>query len=186
MPSISAVFWASLPVLLVALIYQVGLPAILTDNVPWQLFPNLFLTTHCYKSVKTLSERLPTAHCFITNNGKFSSVFVDEVLDDTVKEARTGHVYPGLWDGHGHLIQFGESLDSVDIFGANSMDEVKRRLVEYKKERPEKGTSEQWLRGVGWDQAHFNGRWPTSVCIIVKLRESCQSSGFSFPLHCLR
>ncbi|KAI1509488.1 Amidohydrolase [Pyrenophora tritici-repentis] len=123
MPSISAFVWASLPVLLAALIYQVGIPAVLTDNVPWKLFPNLFLTTHCYKSVKTLSERLPTAHCFTANDGIFSSVFVDETSDDEVREARTGYVYPGFWDGHGHLIQFGESLDSVDIFGANSMDE---------------------------------------------------------------
>ncbi|CAE7030490.1 hypothetical protein CFE70_004189 [Pyrenophora teres f. teres 0-1] len=162
MPSVSTFVWASLPVLLAALIYQVGIPAVLTDNVPWKLFPNLFLTTHCYKSVKTLSERLPTAHCFTANDGKFSSVFVDETSDDDVREARTGYAYPGFWDGHGHLIQFGESLDSVDIFGANSMDEVKRRLIEYKKRRPERGASDQWLRGVGWDQAHFDGQWPTS------------------------
>ena len=183
MPSTSVFVWASLPVLLAALIYQVGLPAILTENVPWRLFPSLFLTTHCYRSVTTLSERLPTARCFITNDGKFSSVFTDESSHPEVREARTGHVYPGLWDGHGHLLQFGESLDSVDIFGANSMEEVKRRLVDYKTKRPEKGTSDQWLRGVGWDQAHFDGEWPTSVCVSVELRQLRRPSGSTVLLR---
>ena len=96
---------------------------------------------------------------------------MDELTANAVKEARVGYVYPGLWDGHGHLIQFGESLDSVSLFGADSMAEIKRRLVEYKAVRSEEGTSKQWLRGVGWDQAHFDGKWPTSVrCLLTAWR----------------
>jgi predicted amidohydrolase YtcJ len=163
MPTFSAFLSVSLPVILAALIYQLGLPTFISDQVPSAFLPNLFVPTHCYKSVRTLSSRLPRAECFTINDGKFSSVFVDESAHDAVKEARTGYVYPGLWDGHGHLIQYGESLDSVSLFGAESMGEIKRRLIEYKAARPEMGVSEQWLRGVGWDQAHFEGKWPTAV-----------------------
>jgi hypothetical protein len=166
MPTLSAFFSVTLPVILAALIYQLGLPAFISEHLPSTLLPNLFVPTHCYKSVRTLSSRLPHAECFTINDGKFSSVFVDESALDAVKEARTGYVYPGFWDGHGHLIQFGESLDSVSLFGAESMEEIKSRLVDYRTARPEKGTSAQWLRGVGWDQAHFAGRWPTAVCCI--------------------
>ena len=163
MPTLSTFLSVSLPVILAALIYPLGLPAFISEHVSSTLLPNLFVPTHCYKNIRTLSSKLPRAECFTITDGKFSSVFVDEASHDVVKEARTGYVYPGLWDGHGHLIQFGESLDSVSLFGAESMDEVKKRLVEYKTVRPEKGSGEQWLRGVGWDQAHFGGRWPTAV-----------------------
>jgi hypothetical protein len=166
MPSLLSLFWTSLPIVLAALIYQLGLPTFISEHVPSQLLaniPTLFLPMHCYKSVKTLSLQLQNAECFTVYNGKFSSVFVDELTADAVKEARIGYVYPGLWDGHGHLIQFGESLDSVGLFGSTSMDEIKKRLVKYKAARSEKGTSEDWLRGVGWDQAYLEGQWPTSV-----------------------
>jgi predicted amidohydrolase YtcJ len=157
---------------LAALVYQLGLPAFISGHELYKSIPNLFLPLQCYKSVRTLSSQLSHADCFTVYNGKFSSVFVDDLTADAVKETRVGYVYPGLWDGHGHLIQFGESLDSVSLFGADSMDEIKRRLVEYKAGRSEKGTSEQWLRGVGWDQAYFDGKWPTSVRYLITVWKS--------------
>ncbi|KAH8723856.1 amidohydrolase 3 [Phaeosphaeriaceae sp. PMI808] len=168
MPSISNIFWLAYPILLVAFIYQIGFPNFIvrpvTESSSFNTLWKLFATTHCYASVQTLNSKIPQAQCFSTSNGKFSRVFRDEVSDDIKKleRPRTGYVIPGLWDGHGHLIQYGEALDSVDIFGATSMQEVQQRLVQYKMERSEAGTQKQWLRGVGWDQAHFNGQWPTS------------------------
>ena len=168
MPPVSTLIWALLPVILAALIYQAGLPgsifAPITEHVAWKVLRNIFTTTHCYTSVRTLSSRLPRAECFTVSNGKFSRVFLDDSSSSGAKQERAGHVIPGLWDGHGHLVQYGESLHSVSLFGAESMAEVKDRLVEYKAGHPEVGTSDQWLRGVGWDQAKFKGRWPTSVC----------------------
>ncbi|KAH7092601.1 amidohydrolase family-domain-containing protein [Paraphoma chrysanthemicola] len=168
MPSVSSLFWAAYPLLLIAFIYQIGLPNFIvqpitesnTFNTVWKLFA----TTHCYASVATLKSDLPQAQCFSVSNGKFTRVFRDEVSEGIQKleRPRTGHVIPGLWDGHGHLVQYGELLDSVDLFGADSMQEVQQRLIEYKKGRPEAGTKKQWLRGVGWDQANFNGNWPVA------------------------
>lgn len=169
MPSVSALFWIAYPLLLVAFLYQAGLPNFIvrpvTESNAFNTVWKLFATTHCYASVTTLKSDLPEAQCFSVSNGKFSRVFRDVVSDDLQKlqRPRTGHVIPGLWDGHGHLLQYGELLDSVNIFGAESMDEVKQRLVTYKNERPEAGTQKQWLRGVGWDQANFGGEWPVAV-----------------------
>ena len=70
---------------------------------------------------------------------------------------------PGLWDGHGHLLQYGEGIASADLFGASSLHEVRQRLVSYISNHAEAGTRSQWLRGMGWDQANFEGKWPTSV-----------------------
>lgn len=167
--NISRLFWVSIPLVLVAVIYQAGVNVL---DVVTNLFPNfvvfklirqIFTTTHCYVSIKTLSSTLPHAECFSVFNGKFAKVFLDETSFNAVKEARTGYVIPGLWDGHGHLLQYGELLSSVNLFGAESMDEVQQRLVQYKAGHSEAGTAEYWLRGVGWDQANFKGKWPVSV-----------------------
>jgi hypothetical protein len=181
MPSVSTLFWASVPLVVCAVIFQLGLPSfvtkLVTDSIYYKVALQLFSTTHCYISVKTLSPGLPQAECFSVSNGKFSRVFLDETSFDVTKQARTGHVIPGLWDGHGHLLAYGESLDSVDLFGANSMDTVKERLLKYRAGREEVGTAEHWLRGVGWDQANFKGKWPTAVSVLslFYLCSVCQS-----------
>jgi predicted amidohydrolase YtcJ len=166
MPSLATLFGASLPLLLAAVVYQVGIPDSITALVPnlfvVNIIRNIFTTTYCYVSVQTLSSAIAGAECFSVSNGKFSRVFLDETSFDIVKESRVGHVIPGLWDGHGHLLQYGESLDSVDIFGSKSMEEVQERLVQYKAGHDQAGTNDQWLRGVGWDQANFGGKWPVA------------------------
>lgn len=171
MPNVSSLFWVAYPLLFFAFIYQVGLPDFIvlpiSESKAFNTFWKAVATTHCYSSVTTLASELPNAQCFSVSNGKFSRVFRDPVSEDLqgLERPRTGHVIPGLWDGHGHLLQYGESLDSVNIFGSSSMKEVQQRLLDYKTKRPETGTRQQWLRGVGWDQANFDGQWPVSVCI---------------------
>jgi predicted amidohydrolase YtcJ len=73
-----------------------------------------------------------------------------------------GYAIPGLWDGHGHLLQYGEFLHSVDLFGSKSLDDVRDRIKKYLAANPGAGTKDHWLRGVGWDQSAF-GRMPTAV-----------------------
>ncbi|KAH9862769.1 hypothetical protein J1614_010862 [Plenodomus biglobosus] len=167
MPSLSNLFLVSIPLVLLALFFQTGTPALvlhlIAEHVAFKVVRNLLATTYCYESVNTLSGGGNDAECFNIYNGKFTKVIAkgsSSVLQRL--DANTGHVIPGLWDGHGHLLQFGESLDSVSIFGAASMQEVQKRLREYKVTRPETGSKKEWLRGVGWDQANFGGKWPTS------------------------
>lgn len=176
MPAHSILFWVTLPILLGAILYQIGpqilLPTSIHKYTGFKAFRSLFEETHCYTTVKTLSSGLAHAECFSVLNGRFSRVFDDDLIKDdpsheAIKNARAGYVIPGFWDGHGHLLQYGELLNSVNIFGANSMAEVQDRLVKYKADHPEEGTSKQWLRGVGWDQTRFDGEWPTTVSIIL-------------------
>jgi len=154
----------SIPLVLLSLFFQAGTPALVLDLFFGHVAAvrSLLATTYCYQSVITLSENQGHAECFRVFKGKFTKIISKASVPPP--QARPGHVIPGLWDGHGHLVQFGESLDSVVIFGAGSMQEVHKRLREYKTARPEAGTRKQWLRGVGWDQANFGGKWPTSVC----------------------
>ncbi|KAM0287524.1 hypothetical protein ACHAQH_000478 [Verticillium albo-atrum] len=117
--------------------------------------------TFCYQGVRTQDADQPTAQCFTVEDGKFSRVFS---WDDASLTTTPGFVIPGLWDGHGHLLQYGEFLHSVDLFGASSFDDVRGRLRNYVDTNPEAGTSDQWIRGVGWDQNVY-GRMPTAADI---------------------
>lgn len=135
--------------------------------------------TYCYTSVKTAAGFTKEADCFsISADGKFTKVFhsAEDVLvvgdndyynnEGAVVETREGHVIPGIWDGHGHLIQYGEFLHSVDLFGAKSGEEVRQRVRGYLKEREGDGSGvggkENWVRGVGWDQMVL-GEMPSAV-----------------------
>ncbi|KAM0250330.1 hypothetical protein ACHAQJ_008677 [Trichoderma viride] len=125
------------------------------------------LPVYCYKSVRTHDSKQPSAECFSVQDGHFVGVWARDSKDSPhgIKEADVsisdGHVIPGLWDGHGHLLQYGEFLHSVDLFGSQSLDDVKDRIKTYLAANPEAGTKDHWLRGVGWDQTVF-GRMPTA------------------------
>lgn len=112
---------------------------------------------YCYQSLETLDPNNdPHANCLeVSTDGHITRVFRGA-------QKQPGHVYPGLWDGHGHLLQYGELLKSVDLFGSGSLDETLDRITAYATAHPDAGTATQWLRGVGWDQAVF-GRMPTAV-----------------------
>jgi hypothetical protein len=112
---------------------------------------------HCYESVTTLDKDTPTnANCFeVSRDGLISRVFQGE-------QNSTGHVYPGLWDGHGHLLQYGELLQSVNLFGSSSLSDAISKVKVYAFANPSAGSKDEWLRGVGWDQAAFGGM-PTAV-----------------------
>jgi len=61
---------------------------------------------------------------------------------------------PGLIDAHGHLEGLGEALESVDLVGCTSLDELIARVAARAAEQPP-GT---WVLGRGWDQTLFPDR----------------------------
>ncbi|QUC23070.1 uncharacterized protein UV8b_07311 [Ustilaginoidea virens] len=129
---------------------------------------------YCYAGVRTLDRNRPAANCFSVANGVFTRVWRDAAIahdDARSSDARSndgehptqhdGHVIPGLWDGHGHLMAWGEFLHSVDLFDAQDLSEVRKRLASYLKDNPDAGKKDNWLRGAGWDQDLY-GRMPTA------------------------
>ncbi|KAF4977047.1 hypothetical protein FZEAL_6364 [Fusarium zealandicum] len=127
-------------------------------------------STYCYAGVRTHDSELPAAQCFSVVDGVFTAVHAEVLPAGGDEEAQSrpetsnGYAIPGLWDGHGHLLQYGEFLHSVDLFGAQSLQEVRTRIKTYLGANPGAGSSDNWLRGVGWDQTFF-GRMPTAADI---------------------
>jgi hypothetical protein len=114
--------------------------------------------TYCYTSIKTLSEHHDRANCFtVSKLGTFSSVFYTREENWAPEfQKLNGHVIPGLWDGHGHLQQYGGLLQSVDLFGSQSLSNAIERIVEYSKRHPGVGDEKEWITGIGYvDSYHF-------------------------------
>ena len=79
----------------------------------------------------TLNDIVPSTRCFAvdgeagrfvalannTNDGDFGRV----VEWDGSKHGQDVVVIPGLWDGHAHILEFGEMLDSVQLLGAKGV-----------------------------------------------------------------
>ena len=119
--------------------------------------------TYCYKGIRTHDADKSAAECFSIQDGLFTKVGTkSDVADQSEVETIDGFVIPGLWDGHGHLLQYGEFLGALNLFGAESLEVVRGRLASYIEENPGVGTKDRWVRGVGWDQTFF-ARMPTAV-----------------------
>ncbi|MFL5773711.1 MAG: amidohydrolase, partial [Flavisolibacter sp.] len=56
-------------------------------------------------------------------------------------------IYPGFIDAHAHFVNYGLGLQSADLTGTNSWDEVIDRLKSFAKTHPD-----GWVKGRGWDQ----------------------------------
>ena len=75
-------------------------------------------------------------------------------------DVRGTTVLPGLTDAHGHLYGLGLSLDTVNVIGAGSYDEVIAKV----RERAQRATANEWVLGRGWDQNRWPGKqFPTAA-----------------------
>jgi len=80
-------------------------------------------------------------------------------LGGEVLDFRKYAVVPGFIDSHMHLDGLGMSLMTLDLRGAKSIEEVKRRLRQFRDE----GRGEKVIIGRGWDQELFEEkRWPSA------------------------
>jgi len=93
----------------------------------------------------------------VTANGKIVAVGPADAMRTAHPAAKVVDVHgttvmPGLTDAHGHLYGLGLSLDTVNVVGAASFDEVVAKV----RERAQRAAPGEWVIGRGWDQ----NRWP--------------------------
>ncbi|MCR6719803.1 MAG: amidohydrolase [Chitinophagaceae bacterium] len=66
-------------------------------------------------------------------------------------EANGKFIYPGFIDAHAHFVGYGLDLQSADLIGTDSWEEVLERLTAFAATHPT-----GWIEGRGWDQ----NDWP--------------------------
>ena len=65
-------------------------------------------------------------------------------------------IYPGFIDAHAHFYRYGLGLETADLTGTGSWDEVLQRLSEFSGGKNTENNS--WLLGRGWDQNDWPGK----------------------------
>ena len=91
----------------------------------------------------------------LVRDGKVVATGAPEVLEGMARrgslelvDLEGGVAVPGLQDAHGHWGNYGKALETVDLRGATSYEEVVRRVAERAATEP----PGRWIEGRGWDQ----------------------------------
>lgn len=147
-----------------------ALLGIFTSQVlAYDVRPTLYCVTQSSPyHISTLDASLPQAKCFRVQDGLITEVLEKPLGDEDTAIVLDGYVIPGIIESHGHILQYGEMLESVLLYGAESIEEVRSRVKSFLEAHPDEGygSRKKWIRGIGWDQAYFGGVMPTAVCFL--------------------
>ncbi|RDW82363.1 hypothetical protein BP6252_03475 [Coleophoma cylindrospora] len=140
-------------------------------------------------SITTLNSSAPRARCFRVQDGIFTEVLETKPEYSLLEKVVTidGYVLPGIVESHGHILQYGEMLESVLLYGAESIEEVRQRIRQFLAEHEGEGygSKEKWLRGIGWDQAYFGGVMPTAEQLNIPGLENLYIMLDRVDVHCV-
>jgi len=122
--------------------------------------PDLILSD---AAVTTMDPHDPSAEALAIKDDRIialgSTSAIEELAGPNTPIRRLGgrRVIPGLNDTHNHLMSMGSVLNDVQLYGARSIDDIKR-LVE---ERVRSSPPGAWIAGRGWDESLLkDGRFP--------------------------
>ena len=102
--------------------------------------------------IYTVNSKFDVVEAIAIKNGKIVSVGTDADVRKKFSateeiDANGTPIYPGFIDAHAHFLGYGESLQTVNLIGTNSWEEVVRRVADFAELHPE-----GWITGRGWDQ----------------------------------
>lgn len=103
-------------------------------------------------NVYTVNSNFDKAEAFAIKDGKFVAVGSNDDIQNkyaaaTITDAKGQTIVPGLIDAHCHFLSLGSSMQSVDLVGTKSFEEVVQRVIEFQNEK-----NLNYITGRGWDQ----------------------------------
>ena len=109
---------------------------------------NIVINANTY----TVNASFDKAEAFAINGGKFIAVGTNQEIQkkyssNNIIDAKNQTIVPGLIDAHCHFLRFGTDLQTADLNGTKSYDEILERLVAFQKEK-----NVSFIKGRGWDQ----------------------------------
>ncbi|MAW94138.1 MULTISPECIES: amidohydrolase [unclassified Leeuwenhoekiella] len=109
-------------------------------------------------TVYTVDAEFSKAQSFAIRGDKFVAVGLTDSIQAKYQATETIDlqgkiVYPGFIDAHCHFFGFGASLQSVDLAGTTSFDEVVQRVQEFNNQKPS-----DFIYGRGWDQNDWESK----------------------------
>ncbi|HET8754348.1 MAG TPA: amidohydrolase [Salinimicrobium sp.] len=109
-------------------------------------------------NVYTVDEEFSKTEAFAVKDGKFIATGTSEEIrekynSENFLDAEGKTIVPGLIDAHAHFYGFGMQLQSVDLVGTKSFEEVVSRIVEFQKQN-----NAEFITGGGWDQNDWENK----------------------------
>lgn len=103
-------------------------------------------------TVYTVNKNFDKAEAFAVSGGKIVAIgktddIMNEFVSGNVYDAKNKFIYPGFYDAHAHFYNYGMNLQSLDLRGTKSFDEVIERVNQYRKSK-----KPTYIQGRGWDQ----------------------------------
>jgi predicted amidohydrolase YtcJ len=149
-------FCSALSVLLLGL----ALPAFSADASIQAFPPNLPAADLVLRNgvVATLDPAEPEAQAIAIRDGKIEGLGSNDAIaryigkDTKILDLHGAFVTPGFIEGHGHLLDTGDSLMQLNVGTAPNWDAV----VAMVKAAVAKARPGQWIIGSGWQQAKWN------------------------------
>lgn len=108
-------------------------------------------------TIYTVDDSFRIAEAMLVKDGKVLATGSREELEekyDAAEKTDAGgkYIYPGFIDAHAHFVGYGLSLQTADLTGTESWEEILQRLSVFARDLP----AGEWLTGRGWDQ----NDWP--------------------------
>jgi len=106
--------------------------------------------------IYTVDSAFTTAEAMAIKDGKILAVGTSQEIANGYEAAETWDaggqfIYPGFIDAHAHFVSYGLGLQTVDLTGTGSWEEILDKLTAWAAEHPH-----GWIIGRGWDQ----NDWP--------------------------
>ena len=127
------------------------------------LFPYLLVFISCSQKQKasllvynaniyTVDSLFSVAEAMVINEGKIVAVGKLSELERKYEtseklDVEGKFIYPGFIDAHAHFVKYATGLQSVNLVGTRSWDEVIEKVKTFSQNH-----SHGWLTGSGWDQ----------------------------------
>jgi len=105
--------------------------------------------------IYTIDSSFSTAEAIAVNDGKIVEVGTTTSLQEKYSSEKTvdaqgKFIYPGFIDAHAHFFRYGLGLQTADLVGTTSWNEILQKLKVFNAQQG--GDSPTWLIGRGWDQ----------------------------------
>lgn len=103
-------------------------------------------------TIYTVDSTFSTAEAFAVKDGKIIAIGKTADLQNEYEakesiDAQGKFIYPGFIDAHAHFYRYGLALNTVDLTGTTSWDEIIEKVKAFAAQNPN-----GWLTGRGWDQ----------------------------------
>lgn len=103
-------------------------------------------------TIYTVDSAFSVAQAMVITNGKIVATGANEEINKNYEakekiDAQGKFIYPGFIDAHTHFYRYGLGLQTADLVGTKSWNEILEKLKSFAAQN-----TEGWIIGRGWDQ----------------------------------